>query len=165
LREGVGDATTGGMTDAPDLPFLEAEAARLILPAWSQADALRLGEWLVAEGTARALPILIDIRTAQMTLFRAVLPGASALNDRWALRKSNTALLFGAPSLLVQHRLNAAGRDLSHHGCTPDLYASSGGAVPLVTTQGLQAVATVSGLPQVEDHRLVVAGIEAVLLG
>jgi uncharacterized protein (UPF0303 family) len=165
LRRAIGGATTGGMTDAPDLPSLEAEAARLILPGWVQADALRLGQWLVAEGTARALPILIDVRTAQMTLFRAVLPGAGALNDRWALRKSNTAFLFGAASLLVQHRLNAAGRDLSHHGCTPDLYASSGGAVPLVTAQGVQAVATVSGLPQLEDHRLVVAGIDAVLMG
>lgn len=153
------------MTDAPDLPFLEAEAARLILPAWSQADALRLGQWLVAEGMAQALPVLIDIRTPQMTLFRAVLPGAGALNDLWALRKSNTALLFGAASLLVQHRLKAAGRELSHHGCTPDRFADSGGAVPLVTAQGLQAVATVSGLPQLRDHRLVVAGIDAVLMG
>jgi uncharacterized protein (UPF0303 family) len=152
------------MTDAPDLAFLEDEAARLILPGWTQDDALRLGQWLAAEGTARALPILIDIRTPQMTLFRAVLPGAGALNDQWARRKSNTAFLFGAASLLVQHRLKAAGKTLDHHGCTPDRFAENGGAVALVTAQGVQAVATVSGLPQLEDHRLVVAGITATLL-
>jgi uncharacterized protein (UPF0303 family) len=152
------------MTDAPDLIFLEAEALRLILPGWTQASALRLGLWLVSEATARSLPVLIDIRTPQLTLFRAVLPGAGALNDNWARRKSNTAFLFGAASLLVQHRLKAAGRDLSHHGATADSHADSGGAVPLVTAQGVQAVATVSGLPQLEDHRLVVAGIDAVLM-
>jgi uncharacterized protein (UPF0303 family) len=152
------------MTDAPDLATLEDEAERLILPAFDATTALRLGQWLVAEGQARALPILIDIRTAQMTLFRAVLPGAGPLNDRWARRKSNTAFLFGAASLLVQHRLRSAGRELAHHGATADEFADSGGAVPLVTAQGLQAVATVSGLPQVEDHRLVVAGIDAALM-
>lgn len=152
------------MTDTPDLAFLEDEAARLVLPAWDATSALRLGQWLVAEATARALPVLIDIRTPQMTLFRAVLPGAGPLNDQWARRKSNTAFLFGAASLLVQHRLKAAGKTLDHHGATADAFADSGGAVPLMTAQGLQAVATVSGLPQVQDHRLVVAGITATLL-
>jgi uncharacterized protein (UPF0303 family) len=152
------------MTDAPDLLSLEDEAHRLILPAFDPMTALRLGQWLMTEGIARGLPILIDIRTTQMTLFRVVLPGAGPLNDRWAQRKSNTAFLFGAASLLVQHRLKAAGRALEHHGATAESFADSGGAVPLITSQGVQAVATVSGLPQVEDHRLVVAGITATCL-
>jgi uncharacterized protein (UPF0303 family) len=43
-------------------------------------------------------------------------------------------------------------------------HADAGGAVPIVVRGvGMVAVATVSGLPQVEDHRLVVQGIRAVL--
>ena len=109
---------------------------------------------------------MIDIRTADRTLFHAGLPGSAPLNDLWARRKSNTALMFQLPSLLVGLRNRAKGETLARHGLSSADYADHGGAVPIrVKGVGVVAVATVSGLPQVEDHQLVVRGMRALMAG
>jgi uncharacterized protein (UPF0303 family) len=145
-----------------DIAELEAEAATLVLPAFDETTALRLGRILVDLALAEKLPVVIDIRTANRTLFHAGLPGSAPLNDLWAQRKSNTALMFQAPSLLVGARNRAKGQTLERDALPAAQYADNGGAVPLVVAgAGLVAVATVSGLPQVEDHKLVVRGIRA----
>ena len=139
---------------------LEAEAAGLELPEFSEATALRLGQILVDLAQAEDLPVVVDIRTADRTLFHAALPGSAPLNDLWARRKSNTALMFQLPSLLVALRNKAKDEPLDRHGLSGADYADSGGAVPIrVKNVGMVAVATVSGLPQVEDHKLVVHAI------
>lgn len=147
-----------------DLAALEAEYADLTFSAFAEETALQLGLILVTMARAKALPVVIDIRTADRCLFHATLPGATAVNDNWARRKSNTALMFQAPSLLVQKRMEAKGEDLSRHGLSSVDYAPNGGAVPIrVTGVGVVACVTVSGLPQVEDHRLAVSAIRSVL--
>ena len=147
-----------------DLAELEAEFAELTLARFDELASLRLGHILVDLALAEELPVVIDIRTADRTLFHAGLPGSTPLNDRWARRKSNTALLFQMPTLLVSRRLAAKEEGLARHGLSSDDYAEAGGAVPIrVAGVGVVAVATVSGLPQVEDHRLVVRGIRALL--
>lgn len=149
---------------APTLPELEAEAARLILPSFDETMACRLGELLVHLAGVRSLPVVINIRSANRTFFHAALPGSSANNDNWARRKSNTALFFGQASLIIGMKGAERGRTLASEGLSEADYADHGGAVPLrVTGAGIVAVATVSGLPQVDDHRLVVEGITALL--
>lgn len=148
----------------PTLPELEAQETSLILPTFDETVALRLGGILVNLAQVRNLPVVIDIRSANRTFFHAALPGSAANNDNWARRKSNTALLTGRASLIVGMRNAANGRSLATDGLSETDYADHGGAVPLrVKGAGIVAVATVSGLPQVEDHKLVVAGIEALL--
>ena len=143
-----------------DTKDIEAEAATLVLDSFTEATALRLGKLLVDLALADALPVVINIRTADRTLFHAALPGSAPLNDLWARRKSNTALAFQLPSLLVGQRNKAKAEGLDRHGLPPGDYADSGGAVPVrVKGVGMVAVATVSGLPQVEDHKLVVRAI------
>lgn len=149
-------------TDLSDLiAALETEASALILPAFTEVDALALGQALVATGLARNLPIVINIRSPNRTYFHAALPGSSPLNDHWARRKSNTALMFHAASFLVGQRNLAKGGSLAANGLDPDTHADHGGAVPVVVAGvGLVAVATVSGLPSAEDHALVVAALK-----
>ena len=149
---------------APTLPELEAQEASLVLPAFDETIACRLGGILVNLAQVRNLPVVINIRSANRTFFHAALPGSAANNDNWARRKSNTALLQGRASLIVGMRNAANGRSLATDGLSETDYADHGGAVPLrVKGAGIVAVATVSGLPQIEDHKLVVAGIEALL--
>ena len=149
-----------------DTKDIEAEAATLMLDSFTEATALRLGKILVDLALADALPVVINIRTADRTLFHAALPGSAPLNDLWARRKSNTALAFQLPSLLVGQRNKAKAEGLDRHGLPPGDYADSGGAVPVrVKGVGMVAVATVSGLPQVEDHKLVVRGLKALIAG
>jgi uncharacterized protein (UPF0303 family) len=147
-----------------DIAELEAEAETLILSAFDEATALRLGRILVDIALAESLPVVIDIRTPDRTLFHAGLPGSAPLNDLWAQRKSATALRFHAASLLVGARHRAKGESLAKHGLDTADHAVHGGAVPIrVRGVGVVAVATVSGLPQVEDHKLVVRGMRALM--
>lgn len=154
------------MTDTalPDTRTLAAEAERLIFPRFAEDTALKLGLLLVEMAQAGNLPVVIDIRTPDRTLFHAALPGSAPLNDLWARRKSNTALLFQLASLQVGSANREKSETLARHGLPPEDHADNGGAVPIrVRGAGVVAVVTVSGLPQVEDHRLVVRGIEALL--
>ncbi len=149
-----------------DIAELEAEAAALVLDRFDETVALRLGQALVDMALAEALPVVINIRTVDRTLFHAALPGSAPLNDLWAQRKSNTALMFQLPSLLVGLRNKANGQTLARDALDAADYADHGGAVPIrVRGAGMVAVATVSGLPQVEDHKLVVRGLKALIAG
>ncbi len=144
----------------PDSAALAAEFAALALPRFAEAEALRLGAILLDLAGRQALPVVIDIRTADRCLFHAALPGSAPMNARWAARKSATALIFGQPSFLVGTRNREQGRTLSDHGLDPLAHADHGGAVPVrVAGVGVVAVAAVSGLPQAEDHALVVEAL------
>ena len=149
-----------------EIADIEAEAETLVLDRFDEKLALQLGNILAELALAEALPVVINIRTSDRTLFHAGLPGSAPLNDLWARRKSNTALMFQLPSLLVGLRNKAKGQTLDRNGLGPEDFADSGGAVPLrVRGVGVVAVATVSGLAQVEDHKLVVRGLKALLAG
>lgn len=151
---------------AETLAELEAEQADLIFPRFAEAEAWALGSAIVALAGAAASPVVINIRTPDRTLFHAALPGSSPLNDLWARRKSNTALMFQLPSMLVTIRQHIKGGTLAVHGLAEADFAASGGAVPIVVAGvGVVAVATVSGLPELQDHRLVVAAMRGLLAG
>jgi uncharacterized protein (UPF0303 family) len=148
-----------------DIANLEAEFAKLELTRFDAADALRLGQILVDLALAEKLPVVVNIRTANRTLFHAGLHGSAPLNDLWARRKSNVALMFQLPSLVVALRNQAKGEPLDRHGLSPEDFADSGGAVPIrVKGVGVVAVVTVSGLPQVEDHKLVVRALKGLMV-
>lgn len=147
-----------------DIAKLEAEATRLIFPRFSEDTALRLGLTLVEMAKSGRMPVVINIRTPDRTLFHAALPGSAPLNDLWARRKSNTSLCFQEASLLVGARNRAKGQTLARDGLAAEDYADNGGSVPIrVKGVGVVAVATVSGLPQVEDHKLVIRAIRTLL--
>lgn len=140
---------------------IEAETQTLRLTKFDQRDALVLGLLLVDLATTRMLPIAIDIRRDQHILFHASLAGATPDNDVWIERKSRTAQRYYEPSLLVGLRGRVGGGRLEDNGWFDErLYASHGGAFPIhVNGTGVVATVTVSGLPQQEDHDLVVEAL------
>lgn len=143
---------------------LTAEATRLILPKFNEGTALTLGQILVTLAQAEDLPVVINIRTANRTLFHAALAGSAPLNDTWARRKSNVAFMYQKSSLLVGTEMREKGSSLANDGLPDADYADHGGAVPIcVQDVGMVAVVTVSGLPQRDDHALVVRGLKALL--
>lgn len=148
-----------------DIATIEAEERGLVLPVFDETVALRLGQVLVDLALAETLPVAINIRSANRTFFHASLPGASANNDSWARRKGNVALMFGTSSLVQRLKHEEKGQTLARSGLSDADYALSGGAVLIrAKGAGVVAVATVSGLPDVEDHALVVKAIR-VLIG
>jgi uncharacterized protein (UPF0303 family) len=147
-----------------DIADLKEEAARLIFERFDEDTALELGIALVELAWADALPVVINIRTASRTLFHAALPGSAPDNEDWARRKSATALQFHKSSLQVGLELRAKDRSLAYQGLSMADYADHGGAVPVQAAGvGVVAVATVSGLPQLDDHALVIRAMEQIL--
>jgi len=146
---------------------LEEQEHRLVFDRFDNADAWALGCLLVDLATGRDLPVAVDIRRGTQQLFHAALPGSTADNDAWIQRKVCTVERYGASSYLVGRRLAAKGQELdAGMGVDPAAYAAHGGGFPIrVPHVGVVGVITVSGLPQADDHALVVEAIEAYLSG
>ena len=152
------------MTDAaPPLAELAAEEDELQLTRFTADDAWKLGSSLVAAGRERSLPIAVDITRNRHQLFHAALPGATPDNDSWIRRKTAVVDRFGHSSLYVRQSSIERGTTFeAEFGLDPAEYAAHGGAFPLLVRDvGPVGAVVVSGLPQVEDHRMVVAALRA----
>lgn len=153
------------MSDRELLDELEAQESRLVFDRFDELTAWELGVALREAGLAAGLPIAISIRRNGQELFHAALPGASADNDGWLARKSAVVDRYGRSSLRVgeEFRVNGGSFDEDSR-LDVTRFAAHGGAFPiLVRGTGCIGTIAVSGLPQLEDHRLVVETIEAVL--
>ncbi|SFF85050.1 heme-degrading domain-containing protein [Blastococcus tunisiensis] len=150
------------MTDAaPTLAQLAAEEEELQFARFTADDAWELGSALVATARADHLPVAVDITRNRHQLFHAALPGATPDNDSWIRRKRRVVNRFGHSSLFVRQDSIERGTTFeAEFGLDPDRYAAHGGAFPLLVREvGPIGVVVVSGLPQVEDHRLVVGAL------
>lgn len=142
---------------------IEEQERDLVLPRFTHDDAWRLGCLLVELATERALPVAIDVRKGPQQVFHAGLEGSTADNDSWIARKVRVVERFGASSFLVGQRSRARGLEFNEqHELALQEYAAHGGAFPVrVDGVGIVGVVTVSGLPQADDHALVVEGLRA----
>ncbi|WP_228977086.1 heme-degrading domain-containing protein [Streptomyces sp. DH12] len=152
---------------APTVAELVEQQARLTLPRFTHDDAWRLGTVLVDLARERNAPVAIDVRRGPQQLFHAALPGSSADNDAWIDRKRRVVERYAESSLLVGTRFRAKGGSFDADSrLDRDRYAAHGGSFPItVAGAGVVGSVTVSGLPQLEDHALVVAGLERLLAG
>ncbi|MFE9738006.1 heme-degrading domain-containing protein [Streptomyces sp. NPDC006477] len=152
-------------TNGDEVEALEAQEARLILPRFTYEDAWTLGTLLVGMAREREAPVAIDIRRGPQQLFHCALPGSSADNDAWIDRKRRVVERYGSSSFLVGARFRAKGTTFEASSrLDPDRYAAHGGSFPVaVEGVGVIGSVTVSGLPQAEDHALVVEALERLL--
>ena len=147
------------------IAHIEEQEHRLVFTGFDNDDAWRLGNVLAELARARAAAVTIDIRRNGQQLFHLALPGTSADNDAWIQRKVRTVDRYGHSSYLVGLRFHAKGSTFEESSrLDPDSYAAHGGAFP-ITIAGTGPVGTVavSGLPQADDHDLVVTALEAFL--
>jgi uncharacterized protein (UPF0303 family) len=153
--------TTGGYTSAG----LRAEADSLALAHFSLADALRLGSIATGLAIARELPVLIEIRLGQRVAYRAALPGTTADNDEWLRRKFHVVSRYERSTLAVRVEHEEKGRTFNEATGLPESdFAAHGGGWPLVVEGvGFVGMFGVSGLPQVEDHQLIVESLRLYL--
>ena len=151
----------------PSLAELAAEEDELQFATFTNDDAWALGSELVATARERGLPVAIDISRNHSQLFHASLTGATPDNASWILRKTNVVNRFGHSSLYVGQQFRERGSTFEEaSGLDPQFYAAHGGAFPiLVRGTGMVGTVTVSGLPQEDDHALVVEVLRAFLAG
>jgi uncharacterized protein (UPF0303 family) len=145
----------------PTLVELAAEETELQFESFTNDDAWALGTALVE--AARGLPVAVGISRNGQQLFHAALPGTSADNDDWIRRKIAVVNRFGHSSLYLRQSFLEQGTTFEEAtGLDPREYAAHGGGFPiLVRNVGPVGAVVVSGLPQLDDHRMVVAAIRA----
>ncbi|MFI2350234.1 heme-degrading domain-containing protein [Streptomyces sp. NPDC019443] len=160
-------ATPGRRTPAPTptpltVDELVTQERRLTVRRFTNDDAWALGSMLVEMGYLRQAAVAIDIRRGTQQLFHCALPGSSADNDAWIDRKRRVVERYGESSFLVGARHRAKGTTFEESSrLDPDLYAAHGGSFPIsVAGVGVVGTVTVSGLPQAEDHAMVVEALE-----
>jgi uncharacterized protein (UPF0303 family) len=152
------------MSDEPyTLAQLAAEEEELQFSGFTNDDAWELGSALVAAGRERGLPIAVDISRNRHQLFHASLPGTTPDNDSWIQRKTRVVDRFGHSSLYVRQASIERGTTFeAEFGLDQERYAAHGGAFPIIVRSvGPVGAVVVSGLPQVADHRMVVAALRA----
>ncbi|MGY5883626.1 heme-degrading domain-containing protein [Modestobacter lacusdianchii] len=154
------------MSDFPTLAELAAQEEELQLRSFTNDDAWTLGSALVARARAARLPVAIEVSRHSHQLFHAALTGATPDNDTWIARKAATVHRFGHSSLYVGQRSREAGTTFEEQfGLDPEGYVAHGGGFPvLVRDVGPVGVVVVSGLPQVEDHAMVVTALRELLV-
>ncbi len=128
----------------------------LVFRSFDEGDAWALGIALRLEAEKYGKGVVIDIRRGNDILFFTAMPGTTSENEDWARRKRNLVNLMHTSSYLVG--LEIKFQDATHKVSELDEvdFAWHGGCFPIrVQDLGVVATATVSGLPQREDHKLV----------
>ena len=147
-----------------DLATIARQEAELRLPHFDNDTAWRLGLSLRELAVARNHSIVIDIRRfgqPHQPLFYSALAGTTPDNPRWVQRKSNVVARFHRSSYAIGLTLAQDNRTFAERYGLPDAnYAAHGGSFPLhVNGAGIIGSLTVSGLPQRDDHNLVVEAL------
>jgi len=146
--------TTGGFTTTE----LLHEERILILPLLDLNEAIEIGEITKSLADLRTLPIAIEVRLGNWTIYHVSLPGSTPENDWWMSRKARTVMLKHHSTMY--ERVSAEERGVDWHeenNLLDETHAIHGGGLPLTTkNEGFVGVLLISGLPQVEDHLLVV---------
>ena len=144
------------------IKILKRQESLATFTSFNEETAFDLGAALFGIARAKRAPVAINIRTPDRTLFHAAMPDSKPDNDEWLRRKSNVVLRFHQSSLMFGELLAAASRTVGPDlGLDPMDYAAHGGGFPIrIKKVGVIAAVTVSGLPQVEDHRLVIQALD-----
>lgn len=156
------------MTDTfPTVAELDAEEAELQFTSFTNDDAWELGSALVDGARSQGAPVAIEISRNGHRLFSVALTGATPDNASWIERKTRVVHRFGHSSLHVRQSFVERGTTFEAAlGLDPQRYAAHGGAFPvLVRDVGPVGAVVVSGLPQLEDHRMVVDALRRHLTG
>jgi uncharacterized protein (UPF0303 family) len=152
------------MSVPDDLQAILRQEASLILPEFSPEVAWRLGTILRDLAIARKQPLVVDVRrfgNPHQQLFYCALEGTTPDNQRWVARKIAVVARFHKSSYHVGRLLEQTGLTFADRYNLPEEdYAAHGGCFPLrLANAGIVGAVTVSGLPQREDHNLVVEAL------
>ena len=147
------------------LAILKRQESQAQFESFTEEIAFDLGSVIYGIARSQRSPVVVNIRTADRALFHAAMPGATPDNDEWVRRKSNVVLRYHVSSLQFGDTLALKGRVIN-----PDMgvdmmnYAAHGGSFPIrVKKAGVVAAVTVSGLPQLDDHRMIIEALDQYL--
>lgn len=149
------------MAAADDLKKIAEQEARLVFDRFDEAVAFDIGTSIRARAVAEKLPIVVDIRLWDRALFYCALPGSTCGNTEWARRKINVVKVFHRSSYRMVLTKAREDRTFPIGEALPiEDYVLAGGGFPIkVKGVGVIGAIAVSGLPERQDHEVVVAAI------
>jgi len=141
-----------------DLAAISRQEQLLCFEQFDERTAWEIGSRLKAAAEKRGAVLVIDVTLAGQSVFSYAMPGSSPNNANWVRRKRNTVLHFRRSSYGLGLQLAQEKADLTgKFGLPLSDYAVHGGSFPLrIAGVGVIGAITVSGLPQREDHKIVV---------
>ncbi len=157
------------MNPTEDLVILAQQEMLLRFPAFDADTAWQIGSLLRAALLGLNAGGTVEIERDGQLLFACATPGAKSTQADWIRRKRNTVQRFHRSSYAIGRELARNSATLeSAYGLSEIDYAAHGGGFPLwvqVDDAGSAEAAVcvgsiiVSGLPQRDDHNLVVNAI------
>jgi uncharacterized protein (UPF0303 family) len=153
------------MTIDQDLEKISLQEKLLQFPRFDSETAWAIGSALKLAAEQRKVSVAIDIRLDDRPLFSYSMPGTTPDNWEWIRRKRNVVNRYHRSSYAIGLKHESAKTTLE--GTTGlDLkdYSIHGGCFPIILAgTGCIGTITVSGLPQREDHELVVSVLQKYL--
>lgn len=146
------------MTIADDITKIIEQEQAIGFARFDEAEAFALGCRMRERALADELPIIVDIRSWDRPLFYAAMPGSTASNADWARRKINVVKMFHKSTFWMFLEQGGSVQELgARHGLSVSDYVLAGGAFPIrVNGAGVIGAIAISGLPQRQDHAVVV---------
>jgi uncharacterized protein (UPF0303 family) len=143
------------------IEIMKKQEELLVFPHFNRQDAWDLGHEFAGIIAEKKLPAPICIRLLSgLIVFQWAGDGTNPDNEYWMIRKFRLVRDLEQSTLLSVAWFKKKGETLEGRGLDPHRYAAAGGGFPIrIKGSGLAGVATVSGLPQLEDHALLVEAI------
>jgi uncharacterized protein (UPF0303 family) len=147
-----------------DLEKLIRQEDLLVFSDFDENIAKEISEKIVKLASSRGQAVTVEARIGEAMVYLEAMRGTAPANSDWARRKQNLVRLTGMSSYRMS-LLGMLGWDVvTTMGLNPRDYVAAGGSFPVrVNGVGLIGAITVSGLPQREDHQLVVEVLSAYL--
>ncbi|WP_458131930.1 heme-degrading domain-containing protein [Pseudomonas sp. R3-41] len=143
------------------LALLIRQEEALQFEHFDEETAWQLGTHIYERAETESWPLVIEVRRFDRPLFFAARPGVTSDNLDWVARKANTVRRFLRSSYRLRYQLALENLDISErYHLSPAEYASVGGGFPIsVRRAGVIGSVTVSGLPDREDHQIIVEAL------
>lgn len=153
------------MTDTEKLlAAVIAEEEELRFDRFSYDCALAVGQAVLERARSRRQAVAVSVMLGRQRVFHGALAGTRIENELWLERKIRTVESYGQSSYRVGLSFRQRGADFrSSSWHEPNDYAAFGGGFPLRVGELLVGAVAVSGLPEAEDHALVVEGLRTAL--
>ena len=153
------------MTPEQDLLILDEQEQKLRFKAFDAEAAWQLGSLLRGALLERRAGGTVEIEVAGQLLFACATPDAQPGQANWIRRKRNTVRHFARSTYAVGRKLELEGSTLpGRHGLAEVDFAAHGGGFPVwIEGTGMVGSVIFSGLPQREDHNIVVDAMATML--
>jgi uncharacterized protein (UPF0303 family) len=148
-----------------DIEKIALQEKRLQFKSFDSEVAWVVGTALKAAAEKRRVAIAIDIQLAGHSLFSYAMSGTTPDNLDWIRRKRNVVMRYHRSSYAIGLKHEKSQTTLEEKvGLELKDYAPHGGCFPIfLAGTGCVGTITVSGLPQRDDHELVVAVLQEYL--